>query len=100
AKQRLGARRPRLIWKFVVFKHNEHEVETLERAYRELGFDDYELVRDYGSPSAMLALRKHNADLLQKKKGCYWAWHTTVIRADGEVLPCCKEQGAFRLGNV
>src|SRR6185295_3463072 len=81
AKQRLGVRRPRLIWKFVVFKHNEHEVETLERAYRELGFDDYELVRDYGSPSAMLALHKHNADLLQKKKGSYWAWHTTVIRA-------------------
>ncbi len=99
-KKRLGLKRPRLIWKFVTFEHNKHELPTVVAKHREWGFDDYELDADFGAESARKARRDHNADLVTNKKGCYWAWHTAVIRADGEVAACCLGHEPFGLGNV
>jgi radical SAM protein with 4Fe4S-binding SPASM domain len=100
AKQRLGYSRPRVVWKFVVLKHNEHEAASVASTYRSLGFDAYELVQDYHSDAVRQARRSYNADVRRKKTGCYWAWHTTVIRADGRVAPCCLGHEDFALGNV
>jgi radical SAM protein with 4Fe4S-binding SPASM domain len=99
-KRQLLRSRPRLVWKFVVFDRNKHEVGTVESTYRQLGFDAYELVRDYHHQDVLSARQNHNADLVRHKKGCYWAWHTTVVRADGEVAPCCHWHDNFSIGNV
>ena len=100
AKEKLRRSRPRLIWKFVVFEHNRHEIPLVHKDYRRLGFDAFEFVDDYDSESAKAMVRKHNARLLSKRKGCYWAWHTTTVRADGVVTPCCIGQHNFGLGNA
>jgi MoaA/NifB/PqqE/SkfB family radical SAM enzyme len=34
-----------MVWKFIVFKHNEHQVEEAKRLAESLGFDDFELVK-------------------------------------------------------
>jgi MoaA/NifB/PqqE/SkfB family radical SAM enzyme len=99
-KRRLGSPTPRLIWKFVVFRHNAHEVPQVLGTYEQLGFDAYELVQDYGDRVVKTARREHKTTLQRKKKGCYWAWHTTVVRADGVVNPCCHEHADFGLGNL
>lgn len=92
--------RPRLIWKFVVLEHNRHEIAQVQNMYRKLGFDAYELVEDYGSEAHKAARQTQNAKLIQQRKGCYWAWHTTTIRADGIVAPCCLGHESFQLGNT
>jgi MoaA/NifB/PqqE/SkfB family radical SAM enzyme len=38
-KLRLGSRTPRIIWKFIVHRHNAHEVETARRMAGELGVE-------------------------------------------------------------
>jgi MoaA/NifB/PqqE/SkfB family radical SAM enzyme len=45
-KRRLKAKRPHLVWKMVIFDHNRHEIPVQRSKYRELGFDDFELVLD------------------------------------------------------
>jgi len=92
AKMKLRVRRsrPRLIWKFVIFEHNKHEVSDVQSRYRGLGFDAYELVEDYTGESAQRRLSNLNTNLVGKRKGCYWAWHTATVRADGTVGPCCR----------
>lgn len=99
-KARLGQARPKLVWKFVVFEHNKHEVPSVSREYRRLGFDAFELVEDYASDAGKRTLRNHNANLVRQRKGCFWAWHTTTIRADGKVGPCCHGHHDFGLGNA
>jgi MoaA/NifB/PqqE/SkfB family radical SAM enzyme len=91
-KLRLRQARPRLVWKFVVFEHNRHEIPLVEKRYRDMGFDSYELVQDYTSAEAKLTAKQHNSRLVTGRKPCYWAWHTSVIRADGAVAPCCLGQ--------
>jgi MoaA/NifB/PqqE/SkfB family radical SAM enzyme len=34
-----------MIWKFIVFQHNQHQVEEAKRLAVELGFDDFNLVK-------------------------------------------------------
>lgn len=100
AKQRLGCQRPRMVWKFVVLEHNKHETDIVRDSYRNLGFDAYEFVQDYHSETVKVARRELNAKLRKKKTGCYWAWHTMVVRADGRVSPCCLGHEQFALGNT
>lgn len=99
-KKQFRMRRPRIIWKFVIFDHNRHEVPIVKNTYRDLGFDAYEFVEDYGSDDARLARRKRSAALTRTRSGCFWAWHTIVVRADGHVQPCCLGHDEFGLGNA
>ena len=39
-KKELGSQTPLLIWQFLVFKHNEHEVELAQKMALELGMDE------------------------------------------------------------
>jgi MoaA/NifB/PqqE/SkfB family radical SAM enzyme len=36
-----------LIWKFIVFRHNEHQIEEAERRARDMGFDEFRLIRSH-----------------------------------------------------
>lgn len=97
AKRRLGRTRPTLVWKFVVFDHNRHEVDAVERTYRGLGFDAFELVANHDDDDA--GLRAARAATFAGKGACFWPWSTMVIRWDGAVQPCCESTG-IRLGDA
>jgi MoaA/NifB/PqqE/SkfB family radical SAM enzyme len=99
-KVRLRRSRPRLIWKFVVFDYNRHEIPAVQAKFRQLGFDSCEFVEDYDGAIARSTLDEYNARLVRERRGCYWAWHTATVRADGVVTPCCLGHHNFGLGNV
>ena len=100
AKRRLGARRPYLVWKMVVFPHNAHETDRVRREYKALGFDGYEFVVDHGSAEQKAAWAEARAELVARRKPCYWAWNTAVIGWDGDVQPCCIQVNQISLGNA
>jgi MoaA/NifB/PqqE/SkfB family radical SAM enzyme len=100
ARARHGRRRPRLVWKFVVFPHNQHEVDQVRRSYRELGFDAYELVPDRNNPALEAGRRRYRANLARSGRGCYWLWHNMIIQWDGGVRPCCTTRDGVVLGNA
>ena len=46
-RKELGSRTPRLIWKFIVFKHNEHEIEAVKTLADEYGADQVNYARAF-----------------------------------------------------
>jgi MoaA/NifB/PqqE/SkfB family radical SAM enzyme len=40
ARRRLGRRNPWLVWQFLVFKHNEHEIDSVRETALKLGVDE------------------------------------------------------------
>jgi radical SAM protein with 4Fe4S-binding SPASM domain len=98
-KRKFGLKRPRVIWKFIVFDHNKHETGMLRKRYRELGFDDYELVQDYRDGAVKKVNQALNANLRKTRQGCFWLWHTMIIGWNGEVFPCCRPD-YFDIGNA
>jgi radical SAM protein with 4Fe4S-binding SPASM domain len=99
-KRDLQTKTPRLIWKFVIFEHNQAEIPVVHQKYGELGFDEVELVQDYGSEAAKERERNFNRRLVAHKSGCYFPWNAMVVTSDGEVKPCCVRPKEFALGNV
>jgi MoaA/NifB/PqqE/SkfB family radical SAM enzyme len=93
AKRRLGLKRPRINWKFVIFEHNKHEIDQVRKTYKDLGFDSYEMVPNGRDSSLRTAKRK------VRRKSCFWPWHTMIINWDGKVAPCCLNTD-FGLGNA
>jgi radical SAM protein with 4Fe4S-binding SPASM domain len=100
AKRLLHTSSPRLIWKFVIFDHNQDDILTVRRTYKELGFDEVEFVQDYHSAAAIETERNFNQRLVAKKSACYFPWNAMVVTSQGDVKPCCVRPRDFALGNV
>lgn len=101
AKEKYGLKRPKIIWKFVIFDHNRHEIEIVKKQYKSLGFDSYELGFDFRSGLIKRTSKSYKKNMVNNKKPCYWLWHTMIIKWDGSVLPCCKvSHDKFNIGNA
>jgi hypothetical protein len=103
-KQLYNSPFPELIWKFIVFGHNEHEVPVAREMARELGIGfltelncdrNYSPVRD---PEAVRAATNNAAsmDEFEELHGysyyqwlCNQLWDDPQINWDGKVLGCC-----------
>ena len=104
-EKELGSDKPRLIWKYLVFKHNQHEAEKAREKAREMGIgfevsgmrvdcgkeifekveDSVQRDRDW-IPDAP---EYNNYGDLEKGKGsCGKPWRTLTINWNGDVVPC------------
>ncbi|MBU2446234.1 MAG: radical SAM protein [Bacteroidetes bacterium] len=111
AKKNLRKRDPKIIWKFLVNKYNEHEIKKAKSMARELGveitFDKMGLADDLPDISFPGTLEERKKDWLPKNpdyildyyknenklpindKPCYQLFTSAVINPDGKVTPCC-----------
>lgn len=94
-KKKLGVSRPKIIWKFIIFDHNKHEIDIVKRNYKNYGFDSYEFV----SNPTILAVDKRRSEIIKKKRNCHHLWHMIVIQSDGRINPCCNGKD-YIIGNA
>jgi len=99
-KRVLGIRRPKLIWKFIEFEHNRHEVPLIGQLWRSLGFDGYEVHGDYMSRSSKQLRGESVRRIVDAQRVCFWPWNTMIVRWDGSVRPCCSIEEGIDLGNA
>lgn len=110
----LASRAPgRVNWTFVVFKHNEHQLDAAKTLARALGVnfgDKPPLFWDRAQmDSEMPTSEKHrrytlvNGDwkLKADRLSCREFWETTYVLANGDVITCCYDGKAeWVMGNV
>jgi radical SAM protein with 4Fe4S-binding SPASM domain len=114
-KNKLGSKTPNIIWQFIAFKHNEHQVPELKRRAKELGVDELGIktaqIYDYQHTDELIPeaeeLRRYKKteegyviknELLNR---CWRMWRGSVITWDGLVVPCCFDKDAtHRFGDV
>jgi MoaA/NifB/PqqE/SkfB family radical SAM enzyme len=108
AKTRLGLTTPEVVWQFLVFKHNEHEIGRAQAEYREWGADRLDVFgaempeKEYAEgfePSTIPAYNQYHPDHPQqlemkryKKSGksCSWLYGVLVLNPNGKVSSCCS----------
>lgn len=110
AKRRLGKERPFIVWQFLVFKHNEDDIESIKTLAEETGVDVLricaaqvyvgELDRPFEEtyekskpvlPTLGSKYSKYNSDGSEKEpKSCNWLWKGIVVSSTGGVSPCCS----------
>jgi MoaA/NifB/PqqE/SkfB family radical SAM enzyme len=115
AKQKLGAKKPVIIWQFIVFAHNEHEVTAIRRLAKEIGVDklvlktaqiyDYQHAEDWIPVQNQYSRYDKKADkvtIKAKHQNHCWRMHSNpVVTWDGNMVPCCFDKDAsHNMGNV
>jgi radical SAM protein with 4Fe4S-binding SPASM domain len=92
----LDDHRTELRWKFVVNKHNEHELESARQLARELGLTFQAVTiwtppdrRDEWLPSA--ALHTDGRNVRGGPPRCHHLWQAVAVNFNGDVFPCCSE---------
>lgn len=115
ARERTGIKGPHIIWQFIVFAHNEHQLEEIkalakvykvdELAIKSAQIYDYETGNDMIPQNEAFSRYKktENGFLFSNKllNHCWRLWNSCVITWDGKVVPCCFDKdGTYRLGNI
>ncbi len=115
AKKELKSSTPHIIWQFIVFKHNEHQLEEVKQLAKEYQVDELAIksaqIYDYENGSELIPeneafsrYQKDDNDYKIKNKllnHCWRLWHSCVITWDGKVVPCCFDKdGTYQLGNL
>lgn len=104
-KRTHGSERPHLVWQFVVFGRNEHEISIARGMAAELGMefltklswdDDVSPVRDHAAvrkETGGAATRREFEQIHGQKYAraiCEQLWDDPQINWDGKVLGCCR----------
>jgi MoaA/NifB/PqqE/SkfB family radical SAM enzyme len=89
-----GRHRPFVEWQFIVFRHNEHEVEAAESRAYAMGVDKFTPLPAYVEDEAWLPKSaKYRAEPFNPERivNCTRPWTHLNVRADGGMAPCCYE---------
>ena len=111
AKNRLRKRDPKIVWKFIVNRFNEHEIVRAKKMAREMGieimFDKMGLSDDIPDMTFPGTLEERKSTWLPRdlnfvhdyykngsrppinKKPCNQLFTSPVVNPDGKVAPCC-----------
>jgi radical SAM protein with 4Fe4S-binding SPASM domain len=115
-KKQLKSTTPHVIWQFIVFKHNEGELDTVRKMAKEIGVDEldiktaqvygYETDKHFIPADETLSRYQKRDDGRYQVKGhqlneCWRMWRSSVITWDGLVVPCCFDKDAtYRFGDI
>lgn len=115
-KQRRKVRYPHVILQFIVFKHNEHQINEIKQLAKTWQVDELQLktaqIYNYEQGNPLIPENEQYRRYTQGKDGkfviknkllnhCWKLWHSCVFTWDGKVLPCCFDKDAqYEMGNI
>lgn len=115
AKRSQKSRTPHIILQFIVFKHNQHQLNDFKKLARSLWVDSVsiktaQLYHFEQGNERMTELNRFsryqmsNGRVVLKKKlrnRCRRLWSVGVITSDGIMAPCCYDKNAdYRVGDL
>ncbi|GAC1416743.1 MAG: radical SAM protein [Flavisolibacter sp.] len=116
-KKALKSKTPFIIFQFLVLRHNEHQIDEIQKLARDIGVDQLRLktaqIYDYShDPQQLIPTTQKYSRYKKNKYGqnifkgnnsnhCWRLWHDPVITWDGSVVPCCFDKDAqYKLGSL
>ena len=114
-KKKMKSSTPFVMWQFIVFGHNESELNEIKGLAKELGVDHLAIktaqIYDFAQGSDLLPQNEKyrrytdaNGGFSIKNKllnHCWRMWSGCVITWDGKIAPCCFDKDAsYQLGSV
>ncbi len=93
-REAAGVTHPFVEWQFIVFRHNEHEVESTEAMAYEIGINKFTPLPAYTEDESWLPQGEKYREAVfnpERLKNCERPWTHLNVRADGGIASCCYE---------
>ena len=115
AKKKKNTIFPKILWQFIVMKHNEHEIELIQKLAKDTGVDSLSLktvqiyekddIKNFLPENPKYRRYKISGNDFELKFGiknrCRRIWRQPVINWNGEMAVCCFDKDIdFPVGNV
>lgn len=116
ARNQLNAKKPHVVFQFLVVGPNEHQIPEIRNIARQFGVDQVVLktaqIYDFEKGSPLIPRQDRYSRYRRKDEGsyalkaktedhCWKMWHSCVVTWDGKVVPCCFDKDAqFVLGDL
>lgn len=107
AAKKAAGKGPHIIWQFIVFGHNEHQINDIKQLAKEYGVDELGIktaqVYDFETNLDLIPndekYARYNKDGTPTIKNkllnhCWRLWHSCVVTWDGKIAPCCFDKDA------
>jgi len=107
---------PYIVLQFIVFKKNQHELDTIKSLAEKWEVDDLQIktaqIYDYNQSEEWIPDDTTLSRYVQNQSGewviknqllnqCWRMWSSAVLTWDGQVVPCCFDKDAkYRLGTL
>jgi radical SAM protein with 4Fe4S-binding SPASM domain len=112
-KRSLGSHTPFILWRMLVGKHNEHEIEAVRSLAYSMGVDSFttgvlfvdtrkrQEAEQWLPTNPAFSSYDYHGDDLENQWDCHELWETMVVNWDGGVAPCCwLHDTQYDFGNV
>jgi len=108
-KAELNSNAPYTILQFLVFKHNQHQIEEIKQLGKKLRVDKVEIktaqiINNYEINTSIDKFSRYKNKKLEPKSKlpnhCKRMWNSVVITIDGNISPCCFDKNSnHKYGN-
>ncbi|MBK6521257.1 MAG: SPASM domain-containing protein [Sphingobacteriaceae bacterium] len=115
-KKELKSRKPYVVFQFVAFRSNEHQVKSIKKLGRDMGADIVRIktaqIYDFENSQGMIPKNEALSRYKKNSSGkweiknrlldqCWRMWQACVITWDGKIVPCCFDKDAkYQLGDL
>lgn len=115
-KKQLNSRKPFVVFQFVAFSSNEHQLNDIKKMGKDLGADKVRIktAQIYDFENSQTLIPKNNSlsrykmndegkwEIKNKLQDqCWRMWQACVITWDGKIVPCCFDKDAkYQLGDL
>lgn len=115
-RKELKKSNPYISWQFLVFRHNEHEIEEVRKTGREIGVDHIGITKAFIGNKDWIPINEEYSYYKKEEikdeytskyfkssqdKMCDWPWEAIVINPNGSVSVCCSvEDERDDFGNI
>lgn len=114
-KKKMNSSTPHIIWQFIVFRHNENQIDRIKLLGNEIGVDEVAIktaqIYDFEQGNELIPQnekysRYSAAGITYRIKNkllnhCWRMWQGCVITWDGKIVPCCFDKdGSYQLGGL
>jgi radical SAM protein with 4Fe4S-binding SPASM domain len=115
AKINSNSSSPYIVFQFIVFKYNEHQINDIKELAKMFKVDELRIksaqIYNLSNSSGLIPSDKYarykldkNGDWVIKgslSNSCWKMWHSCVITWDGSIVPCCFDKDAkYAMGNL
>jgi radical SAM protein with 4Fe4S-binding SPASM domain len=116
-RKQLNRTNPYISWQFLVFRHNEHEIEEARKMAADLGIDSIGFTKAFIGDKDWIPLNEEYSHYKKEEikdnestsghfksceeKFCNWPWEAIAINPEGSVSACCSvEDEKDDFGNI